>query len=98
MVGRGHRFDRYLVCGRRRVFLESWAYVTDDERGQLDTLSLRTRRVVNRLYVGPLAHHLSVSPNGRELWVALSETATTIVTVDLSDPARPRLSGRFDPG
>ena len=75
-----------------------WAYVTDDQRGQLDTLSLRTRRLVNRLYVGPLAHHLTVSPNGRQLWIALSETATTIVTVDLSVPARPRMSGRFDPG
>jgi DNA-binding beta-propeller fold protein YncE len=51
-----------------------------------------------RLYVGALAHHLAVSPDGRRLWIALSESARTIVTVDISQPARPRLSGRFDPG
>jgi DNA-binding beta-propeller fold protein YncE len=75
-----------------------WAYVTDDGRGQLDTISLATRRVVSRVAVGALAHHIAISPNGREAWIALSETATTIVTVDLSDPGRPRVSGRFDPG
>ena len=75
-----------------------WAYVTDDQRGQLDVISLTTRRIVSRLDVGVLAHHLAVSPDGRQLWIALSETARTIVTVDMSQPARPRVSGRFDPG
>ena len=75
-----------------------WAYVTDDERGQLDVISLTARRVVGRVYVGLLTHHLAVSPDGRQLWIALSETARTIVTVDISQPARPRVSGRFDPG
>ena len=75
-----------------------WAYVTDDQRGQLDVISLTTRRIVSRVYVGSLAHHLAVSPDGRRLWIALSETARTIVTVDTSRPARPRVSGRFDPG
>ena len=72
--------------------------MTDDQRAELDTISLSARRVVSRLYVGALAHHLTVSPNGRQAWVALSETADTIVTVDLSHPARPRVSGRFYPG
>jgi DNA-binding beta-propeller fold protein YncE len=75
-----------------------WAYVTDDERGQLDVISLTTRRIVARLSVGLLAHHLSVSPDGRRVWIALSEASRTIVTVDISKPARPRVSGRFDPG
>jgi YVTN family beta-propeller protein len=75
-----------------------WAYVTDDPRGQLDVVSLTQKRVVRRLYVGLGAHHLTVSPDGRRLWIALGEHATAIAVVDVAKPAHPRLLKRFDPG
>jgi DNA-binding beta-propeller fold protein YncE len=75
-----------------------WAYVTDDRRGQLVTIGLASRRVVARLVVGPGAHHLTISPNGRRLWLALGEQARTVVIVDTTRPNRPRILRRFEPG
>jgi DNA-binding beta-propeller fold protein YncE len=74
-----------------------WAYVTDDGAGRLDVVSLQQKRVVARLEVGAGAHHLTVSPNGRRVWVALGEHARTLVIVDVSRPAHPRVISRFDP-
>ncbi len=75
-----------------------YAYVTDDARGQLDVVSLRASRVVARVAVGAEAHHMAVSADGRQLWIALSESAQTIVIVDVSDPTRPRVVGHLEPG
>jgi DNA-binding beta-propeller fold protein YncE len=75
------------------------AYVTDDASGRLDVIRLSGRpRVVRSVFVGVGAHHMSVSPSGNELWVALGERARTIVVLDVSDPWRPKVVGRFDPG
>jgi DNA-binding beta-propeller fold protein YncE len=75
-----------------------WAYVTDDARGQLVTIEFATKRVVDRLAVGAGAHHLTISPDGRRLWLALGERARTVVIVDTSKHASPRILRRFDPG
>ena len=75
-----------------------WAYVTDDARGQLVTIELAVKRVVNRLAVGAGAHHLAISPDGRRLWLALGEQARTLVIVDISKRNHPRVLRRFDPG
>jgi YVTN family beta-propeller protein len=76
-----------------------WAFVTDDGSGRLVSVALDSGiRIVTSLYVGPEAHHLSVSPDGRRAWIALGESACTIVVVDVSKPARPRIVARFDPG
>jgi len=48
--------------------------------------------------VGAGAHHLSFSPDQGRTWVALGESARTIVTLDTGDVAHPRVTGRFDPG
>jgi DNA-binding beta-propeller fold protein YncE len=88
-----------MVCLRNRPPCRSrWAYVTDDPRGQLDIVSLQQKRVVKRLYVGLGAHHLSLSPGGDRLWIALGEHARQIAIVDVSRPEHPRLLRRFDPG
>jgi DNA-binding beta-propeller fold protein YncE len=52
---------------------------------------------VDKIEVGPGAHHLTTSPDGHRTWVALGESASTIVILDTSDNARPRVIGRFDP-
>ena len=75
-----------------------WAYVTDDARGQLVTIALASRQVVDRLAVGAGAHHLTISPDGRRLWLALGEQARTLVVVDTTNPGRPRILRHFDPG
>jgi DNA-binding beta-propeller fold protein YncE len=74
-----------------------WAYVTDDPRGELVVIALGTRRVVGRVFVGIGAHHLTIGPLGRRMWIALGERASQIAIVDLSRPSRPRLLRRFSP-
>jgi hypothetical protein len=73
------------------------AYVTDEKTGKLSVIDLARRKVVGRVYVGLQAHHLAISPDGTRIWVALGETATTIVRLDSSNPRRPRVIGRFHP-
>ena len=60
-------------------------------------IELLTRRVVDRVYVGPGAHHLAISPDFQRAWVALGERAHTIVVLDTSNQDRPRVIGRIHP-
>jgi YVTN family beta-propeller protein len=76
----------------------TWAYVTDDARGVLSVIDLYRKQIVDRIHVGAGAHHLTVSPDGHRLWIALGEHANGISIVDLSDPSRPRFLRRFSPG
>src|SRR5919204_367587 len=65
----------------------------------LDVVRVSGRpRVVRSVFVGAGPHHMGLSPAGNELWVALGERARTIVVLDISDPMRPKVVGRFDPG
>jgi DNA-binding beta-propeller fold protein YncE len=75
-----------------------FAYVTDDASGKLTVIRLSDGAVVDRLTVGAGAHHLAFRPDGGEAWIALGESARTIVVLDTSRLARPRVIGRFDPG
>jgi DNA-binding beta-propeller fold protein YncE len=71
-----------------------WVYVTDARTDELSVIELQTRKIVARVFVGYGAHHLSVGADEQRAWVALGESATTIVTLDTSTPNRPRLTGR----
>jgi DNA-binding beta-propeller fold protein YncE len=75
-----------------------YVYVTDDARGQLAVIRLGDGRLVARIPVGAEAHHMAVRADGHRVWLALGESARTIVIVDTSDPTHPRVVGHFDPG
>ncbi len=76
---------------------ERYAYVSDEGSGEIEVIDLVRRQVAGAVYVGLMAHHLSFSPDGKRLWVALGETAATIVRLDTSNPIRPHVVGRFRP-
>jgi YVTN family beta-propeller protein len=75
-----------------------YAYVTDDGAGTVTPIQLNDAKELPAVPVGPGAHHLTFSPNGRRLWIALGESARTIVILDTTDRAHPRVLRRFDPG
>jgi DNA-binding beta-propeller fold protein YncE len=76
---------------------DRYAYVSDAGSGRLVVIDLERRTIVRRVFAGFQAHHLDFSPDGRRLWVALGETASTIVRLDTSDLRRPRVVGRIHP-
>lgn len=76
---------------------DRYAYVADGGTGDVSVIDLARLRIVHRLRVGAGAHHMSFSPDGSRLWVALSEVATTVVRLDTSDLAHPRIVGRLHP-
>jgi DNA-binding beta-propeller fold protein YncE len=76
---------------------DRFAYVADGGTGELSVIDLQRRRIVYRLQVGAGAHHMSFSPDGARLWIALSEVATTIVRLDTSNLERPRIAARLHP-
>jgi serine/threonine-protein kinase len=71
--------------------------VTDAAAGALDVVSLPARRIVGTARVGAGAHHLAISPDGRRAWVALGETATAIVVVDIRHLRHPRVLSVIHP-
>ncbi len=76
---------------------DRYAYVADGGSGDLVVIDLVRRKVVGRVHVGAGAHHLAFSPDGRRLWIALSEVARTVVRLDTSNLRKPRIVGRVQP-
>ncbi len=74
-----------------------YAYVSD-AAGTVTVVQLSDAKIVDRLAVGAGAHHMSFRPDQRRLWVALGESARTIVILDTSDIAHPYVIGTFHPG
>ena len=46
---------------------DRYAYVSDAGSGRLVVIDLSRRRIVHRVFVGPKAHHLDVSPDGETI-------------------------------
>jgi YVTN family beta-propeller protein len=74
------------------------AYVTDDTAGTLTVLNLATLRRTSTIQVGANAHHVGFDALLHQAWVALGQSATTIVLLDTRSLDHPRVIGQFDPG
>jgi DNA-binding beta-propeller fold protein YncE len=75
-----------------------YGYVTDDGAGTVTAIYLGDARVTSTIEVGAGAHHLSFDSTHQRAWVALGESARTIVVLNTQHVDRPRVIGRFDPG
>jgi DNA-binding beta-propeller fold protein YncE len=76
---------------------DRFAYVADGGSGEISVIDLARRKIVDRVRVGHLAHHMAFSPDGARLWIALGEVATTVVRLDTTDLAHPRVVARLHP-
>jgi DNA-binding beta-propeller fold protein YncE len=73
------------------------AYVTDSTRGDVAALHVVRGEVLDRLALGGPARHVSISADGRTLWVSLGSKADRLAVVDVSHAAKPRLVARIAP-
>jgi DNA-binding beta-propeller fold protein YncE len=73
------------------------AFVTDSGRIDVATVDVARGVVVARLKLWQWPRHLSLSPDGRTLFVSLGTASQEIAVVDVADPARPRLRRKLRP-
>jgi hypothetical protein len=73
------------------------AFVTDSGRAEVVTVDVVRGEVVARLKLHLWPRHLSLSRDGRTLWIGLGTASPVLVVVDVSDPRRPRLQGTVRP-
>jgi DNA-binding beta-propeller fold protein YncE len=90
-VLRGFREPRYTAADGSR-----YAYVTDSGRRDVARVDVLRGEVLERLALGGPARHISLSANGRLLWVALGSKAEEVVVVDVA-ARRLRLLARIVP-
>ena len=73
------------------------AFVTDSGNAELVTIDVTRGTVVARLKLRLWPRHLSLSRDGRTLWLGLGTASPELAVVDVSDPRRPRLRGHVKP-
>jgi hypothetical protein len=73
------------------------AFVTDSGHTDLVTVDLLRGAIVGRLKLTQWPRHLSLSRDGRTLWVGLGTAAKELAVVDVSDPLKPILRGHVRP-
>jgi DNA-binding beta-propeller fold protein YncE len=73
------------------------AFVTDSGRVELATVDVLRGAVVARLRLRLWPRHLSLSRDGRTLWIGLGTASPELAVVDVREPRRPRLLGRVRP-
>jgi hypothetical protein len=90
-----HGFEepRYTATARDRRH----AFVTDSGRVEVATVDVVRGEVVARLKLHLWPRHLSLSRDGRKLWIGLGTASPELVVVDVTDPRRPRLQGTVRP-
>jgi LVIVD repeat len=73
------------------------AFVTDSGHTDLVTVDVLRGMIVGRLKLTQWPRHLSLSRDGRTLWVGLGTSAKELAVVDVSNPTRPQLRGHVRP-
>ena len=73
-----------------------YAFVSDSGRQDVARVDMLRGEVSERLALGGPARHVSLSPSGRLLWVALGSKAEQVAVVDV-EGRRLRLVARIDP-
>jgi DNA-binding beta-propeller fold protein YncE len=89
---RGFEEPRYTAADRGGRL----AYVTDSGRGDIAAIDVLRGVVLGRLALRGPARHVSLSPSGRTLWVALGSKAQEVAVVGVRGAAM-RLSARVEP-
>jgi DNA-binding beta-propeller fold protein YncE len=89
----GFEQPRYTAASRSGRY----AFVTDSGRVDVATVDVVRGVVVARLKLWQWPRHLSLSPDGRTLWIGLGTASRELAVVDVTDPPRPRLHGRVRP-
>jgi YVTN family beta-propeller protein len=77
---------------------DAYAYVTDDVRGTLTAIRLSDMKATSTISVGRGAHHLAFTPDERQVWVALGESAQQITVISTVVKWPPDSSPVIDPG
>ena len=75
----------------------SLAYVTDSARQEVVTVDVHGARVVSRTHVPGAARHVTVTPDGEEVWTSLGSRASEVAVLDVSRARHPRLRRTFRP-
>jgi len=73
------------------------AFVTDSGHTELVTVDVLRGTIVGRLKLTQWPRHVSLSRDGRTLWVGLGTAADELAVVDVSNPLRPGLRGHVRP-
>jgi DNA-binding beta-propeller fold protein YncE len=73
------------------------AFVSDSGHIDVVTVDLLRGAIVGRLKLTQWPRHLSLSRDGRTLWVGLGTAADELAVVDVTDPRRPLLRGHVRP-
>lgn len=73
------------------------AFVSDSGDARLVTIDVARGAIVGHVKLSQWPRHLSLSRDGRTLWVSLGTAADAIAVVDVADPLRPHLIRRLRP-
>jgi DNA-binding beta-propeller fold protein YncE len=71
------------------------AYVTDSLRRELVTVDVHAGRIVSRARVPGPARHVTVMPDGEEVWTSLGSTASEVAVLDVRRARRPQFRRTF---
>lgn len=87
----GFEAPRYAAAHPTRALV----YVTDSAREEVAVVESAGARVLWRTRVPGPARHVSISADGRTMWIALGTKAARVAVLDTSAPRRPRLIRTF---